>query len=87
MTIKTEKYLEKDIKPAAGLGKMIVRFVIDPYIIMLCVGALGHRLELEQLFLVGFLESLLLVLIAQALAPTVIDRWKFKEEKVVQEAK
>jgi len=87
MVIDNQKIIEQHITPGTALAKTIIRFGVDPYILMLCIGALGHRLTLPVLFKVGFFEALLAVLIVQSISSTQIDKWKVTNKPTVRKEK
>lgn len=73
--------MSKVVKPESkNVGvSLIIRLTLDPWILMLALGALSHRLQRPELAL-SFWVSLLLVIAVQSISPGGITKWVIEDE-------
>lgn len=56
-------------EPKDAFETILFRLTADPFFLMLTLGALGHQLHIDRLFLFGFWQCWLLVAAVQAISP------------------
>lgn len=71
------KLIEVESKSAA-IG-LVSRFTLDPWVGMLSLGGLAHYLNQPKLA-IGFLPCILVCLVWQAFSPSIVTKWKIKDE-------
>ena len=61
------------IEPQHKGALVLDRLLLDPWLAMLCLGALGHRLDIPYLLTLGFWDVWLAVFALWCLIPTVSE--------------
>lgn len=61
------------IEPKYPGATLIDRLLIDPWLAMVCLGAIGHRMDIPYLLTWGFWDVWLVVFALWCLVPTVSE--------------
>ena len=73
-------YIREDMTTTSAVAR-IVLVITKPYLLMLTLGAIGHRLNIPYLLHLGFWDVMLMfVAIRLAISSSPIDKWKASEK-------
>lgn len=71
-TIKEDNY--------AMLFRVIGNLILMPWLAMLALGALGHRLDIPYLFKLGFFETFLICWVTPVFRGGYVTKWKVTKD-------